>query len=443
MRTPAFKCGDDKITNVASLTVFLPDFDNDLVPDEIDLDDDNDGILDTEEGEDDLDNNGEPNRRDLDSDGDGCPDVQEAGLYDPDDNGIVTIGSTSEVKVDAQGLVIASSNGTPIQASQGYTTPSAIDGDNNGTLDYKEVGSPITNIVQPPSSISTLPNAAVQITINFTVTGTVTYKWQQKISNSASWIDLNNASPYSGVDTKTLQISDPSSMHRYKFRVIVSTPSYVCQPDVTSSETEIIISVDNDDDGVLDGDDLDDDNDGILDTEEQNNDLDNDGLPNYFDLDSDGDGCPDVLEAGFSDPNGDSILANLPVVVDGLGLVVGTNRVDGYTNPNDLDGNGVKDYLEAGSKPTFTSHPQDISVLKGSATFFTFVASAQGTLTYQWQLSTDGGVDFSDITDATSASYETAAVVAGDSGNQYRVKVNTSAGAVEVLSNAATLTVTE
>ena len=31
MRTPAFKCGDDKITNVAALTVFLPDFDNDQV----------------------------------------------------------------------------------------------------------------------------------------------------------------------------------------------------------------------------------------------------------------------------------------------------------------------------------------------------------------------------------------------------------------------------
>ena len=111
--TPSLVCAADLPSNEALLTV-LKDFDDDGVPDNVDLDDDNDGILDTEEGEDDLDGNGEPNRRDLDSDGDGCPDVQEAGLYDPDDNGIVTIGSTSEVKVDAQGLVIASVNGTPI-----------------------------------------------------------------------------------------------------------------------------------------------------------------------------------------------------------------------------------------------------------------------------------------------------------------------------------------
>ena len=35
------------------------------------------------------------------------------------------------------------------------------------------------------------------MTIDLTVTGTVTYKWQQKISNSASWTDLNNVAPHS------------------------------------------------------------------------------------------------------------------------------------------------------------------------------------------------------------------------------------------------------
>ena len=102
---------------------------------------------------------------------------------------------------------------------------------------------------------------------------------------------------------------------------------------------------------------------------------------------------------------------------------------------------------DAASSVAIGTQPADATVAANGSNTATFTVATTvtgaGTASYQWQLSTDGGVDFSDITDATSASYETAAVVAGDSGNQYRVKVNTSAGAVEVLSNAATLTVTE
>ena len=56
------------------------DCDNDRVANAIDLDDDNDGILDTLETEFDFDQDGIPNSLDLDSDNDGCLDVIEAGL---------------------------------------------------------------------------------------------------------------------------------------------------------------------------------------------------------------------------------------------------------------------------------------------------------------------------------------------------------------------------
>ena len=68
-----------------------------------------------------------------------------------------------------------------------------------------------------------------------------------------------------------------------------------------------------------------------------------------------------------------------------------------------------------------------------------------GSLTYQWQVSTDGGATFANTTtgtNSTTATYTTAVLVAGDNGNQYRVKVNTTTGAPEVVSAAATLTVT-
>ena len=96
---------------------------------------------------------------------------------------------------------------------------------------------------------------------------------------------------------------------------------------------------------------------------------------------------------------------------------------------------------------TIGTQPAAATVEANGSNTATFTVAATktggGSLTYQWQLSTNGGASFADVSGATSASYETAAVVAGDSGNQYRVKVNTTKGAPEVVSSAATLTVTE
>ena len=88
MTTPAYVCDTD-IESTPTKLSFSGDFDEDGIVDGIDLDDDNDGILDSEEGTNDIDNDGLPNYFDLDSDGDGCTDVQEAGLTDPDDKCIL------------------------------------------------------------------------------------------------------------------------------------------------------------------------------------------------------------------------------------------------------------------------------------------------------------------------------------------------------------------
>ena len=107
----------------------IPDFDKDGVLNDDDLDDDNDGILDT------VEQNGNPNRdtdgdnypdyQDLDSDGDGCFDVIEAGFIDGDGNG--TLGSLPDT-VDANGLII----GEP----DGYTIP--LDSNSDSIFDFQQ-----------------------------------------------------------------------------------------------------------------------------------------------------------------------------------------------------------------------------------------------------------------------------------------------------------------
>jgi hypothetical protein len=70
----------------------------------------------------------------------------------------------------------------------------------------------------------------------------------------------------------------------------------------------------------------------------------------------------------------------------------------------------------------------------------TFSITASGSPTYQWQLSTNGGSTWVNITGETSASYTTPASTAGMNGYQYRVIVTTGCGTQT--STAAILTVT-
>ncbi len=170
------------------------DNDEDGIIDSEDLDDDNDGILDTEEGNGDIDGDGIKNSFDLDSDGDGCPDVQEAGLIDPDDNGILGTGLTNTVKVDAQGRVIKNADNSDVNPP-GYTTPSALDGDGNGTFDYREAGTPVTLTTQP-NPVTITQNKQSTFSVAATTQSTVHYQWQESTNNGQNWTNLTNAGIY-------------------------------------------------------------------------------------------------------------------------------------------------------------------------------------------------------------------------------------------------------
>ena len=136
MQTPAPKCDLDVTSAAAELEVFKTDTDEDGVPDDDDLDDDNDGILDSAEGGETLDTDGDgtPNRIDIDSDGDGCNDVIEAGFADADNDGKVGIPT---LQVDAQGRIFSAGG-----VGFSYNTPKDLDGD--GTYDFRQAGGGIT-----------------------------------------------------------------------------------------------------------------------------------------------------------------------------------------------------------------------------------------------------------------------------------------------------------
>lgn len=90
-------------------------------------------------------------------------------------------------------------------------------------------------------------------------------------------------------------------------------------------------------------------------------------------------------------------------------------------------------------KPAIGTQPANASVCVGANHTFT-VAATGFNLSYQWQLSTNGGGTFNNIAGATASSYSLTGVTAGMNNNQYRVIVNGCPPSVT--STAAVLTVT-
>ena len=93
-----------------------------------------------------------------------------------------------------------------------------------------------------------------------------------------------------------------------------------------------------------------------------------------------------------------------------------------------------------GAGPVVTSQPESRQIC-GNETVIFNVVSDSPVLSYQWQVSTNGGVSFSNITNANSATLIIANADASQTNNQYRVLLTGQSGIT--ISDAAILTVHE
>lgn len=89
--------------------------------------------------------------------------------------------------------------------------------------------------------------------------------------------------------------------------------------------------------------------------------------------------------------------------------------------------------------PVISVQPSDTSAVAGTAATLSITASGPD-LSYQWQVSSDGGTTWTNVVGATQASYTTPPTTLADSGKRYRVVV--SAAGISVNSSAVQLTVT-
>lgn len=211
----------------------LGDCDNDQVPNTLDLDDDNDGILDSDEGFVDTDFDGIPDLLDLDADGDNCFDVIEAGGEDTDQDGIL---GSSPVNVDAQGRVVGEG---------GYQNPN--DENTNGIFDFQEITTPLTWQLQPVERINFAPSMQVSASVNSP--SFAAYQWQENNGTVAlpQWENVIDDTVIQGSSTHQLQWNNPDPSYAGKqYRLTVENLAYICQPVlisgiVTLGSAQIII----------------------------------------------------------------------------------------------------------------------------------------------------------------------------------------------------------
>jgi len=219
------------------------DSDGDGVPDYIDRDSDNDGILDIDEGTGDDDGDGIPNFQDLDADGDGIPDVVESGLADLDENGQVDGGVTS--------------CGAPLNANGGEGI-SPIDSDNDGIDNHLDLDSDNDGVPDAEEGYTDVDGDGTLNFLDLDADGDGCYDIFESAASTSNTDSIFRTPIIFGTNglANTLEDSDD----------LTARINYTSTYRIFGTHAQVNGCDDFDNDGILDVADIDDDNDGILDS---------------------------------------------------------------------------------------------------------------------------------------------------------------------------------
>ena len=311
-----------------------PDTDGDGIFDNIDVDDDNDGIPDDVEmafarNGGDTDGDGIPDVRDLDSDDDGIVDSIEAGHNNPDaDNNSIVDGPYGP-----NGLADSIETG-PESGDSRYPLNSGdplapVDTDGDGRPDYVDLDSDNDTI----SDLIEGGQAGTDSTpVDADANGVV-----DAPDNDGDGVPNSVDGDDGFGDPNNPPLTDKDQDGKPDFR----------EKDSNGDNTPDIVDAGN---AVLDGN-----GDGVPDNA---TDVDQDGILDVID-DSDGDGTPDINDpdapsfGGLNFPPNDSDGDGIPDSVEGCN--VATDDFDGDGLPNclddDADGDGIHDSVESGTNP--------------------------------------------------------------------------------------------
>ncbi len=168
-----------------------------------------------------------PNNYDLDSDNDGCSDANEAynnANADGGDGGEYATGTPP----------VTNSNGTVTAAS--YPTPADVDG--NGIYDFQEAGAAPSITIEPLNQRVFLGNDG---TMGVTSADADTYQWEVSTDGGTTFTSITDSTEYTGTQTDELTILKPDlDKNGYMYRALLINDAFVCGQTVTN---EVVLSV--------------------------------------------------------------------------------------------------------------------------------------------------------------------------------------------------------
>ena len=389
-------------TLFSNYQILAQDSDGDGIADAVDVDDDNDGILDTQEPGD-ADSDGIPNRLELDSDNDGCNDVIEAGYPDPDDNGVLCDVPVDQVDNDGRILCVVSPYCNnfeqndfvfPAITHNAVFLPDGLDGvpgnaDDN-TYRLTEALGDKRGMIWNKQRIDLRENFKITASINL---GSKNATGADGIAFVLQPLSTNQGSTGGGLGYATINPSvavefdtwfnngtDPGHENdhigiNYNGNVDHNNPLNAANP---------VVDMGNIEDGNF--------HPVIIEWDAATNNfkVTYDGVERInFNRDINADIFPtsNYVYFGFTAATGGS--NNVHAIRFSEYCIVKENAfTEGYKDPIpnvDVDANGVSDFLEPGSPITVNSAPVDASINEGGNAQYTVNATATGAVLYQWQ----------------------------------------------------------
>ncbi len=280
-----------------------------------------------------------------------------------------------------------------------------------------------TLTVSDPASITTQPAAATICAGNntsFTVAtagSSVTYQWQVSTDGGTTFTDI------AGATAATLTLNNVTgSMNNNQYHVLV----FSCSPTGLSS-ANVTLTV----------------NSPVAVTTAPVNTSACVGSNASFSVSANGTGNTYQWQVStnggtsFVDINGETAATlNLPAVTTGMNNNVYQVVIGNSCTAAPVSANAI---LTVSNTASITAQPANAVACAGTNSSFT--ASASGS-SYQWQVSSNGGTSFTDITGQTSTTLNLSNVTASMNNNVYQLVIG-SCGSSNLTSNQVTLTVND
>ena len=284
-----------------------------------------------------------------------------------------------------------------------------------------------TLVSSNPSSITVCDGSNTSFTVAATGSDVI-YQWQ--INEGAGFSNLSNGGIYSGATTATLNLSAvTTAMNGYQYRCLVSNPT--CNtPAFSSTATLTVNSLPS------------------IGTQPVSQTI-CVGSNVSFLITGSGTGATYQWQvntgAGFVNltngaPYSGVNTAQLTITAAAVGLTGNQYRcvVSGACTPNAVSNAAT---LTVHAPAVVATSPSSQEICSGSSVTFNVNGTSVATISYQWQLSTNGGTSWSNISGANASSYSISNVAMSLSGSQYRCLLSNATCPAQAASAAATLTV--